>query len=300
MATQVTTKTPRSAAKTLRFGLILNTAFTVLEFIAGLLSGSLALVSDATHNLTDVLTLCISYIASKIAEKRVNNKKSFGYGRATILAAEFNALLMIGTATFIAVSAYNRLNMTVEIEGGWVILVAGIGVLVNSSIAFLLYKHKGDLNIRSAFIDMLFDAISSVAAMFVGIVIILTGETWVDSAITFVIAGLLTYNALKILYEAITILLEGAPKDVDLQKITDSVLADERISDIDDIHIWTIRSNYNAMSCHIVISDVYLPDAFDIIAGAKLRLNTECNINHSAIELEPENADVEVLHEKHE
>ena len=209
----------------LKFGLVLNSVFTIFEFIFGIISGSLALIADATHNLTDTLTLAISFVANKIARRDGNDKNTFGYGRATILAALLNASIMIGVAIFITVEAIQRFQTPSHVEGGIVAVVASIGIVVNGSIAYVLSKRRQDLNMRSAFIDMAFDTLSSVAAVAAGLVIYFTGVQYIDSLVAIIIALLLLYNALKVLREAVDILLEGTPKDVDINVITESIVS---------------------------------------------------------------------------
>ncbi|MDR2538451.1 MAG: cation diffusion facilitator family transporter [Bifidobacteriaceae bacterium] len=265
--------------------LILNSAFTVFEVVIGLISGSLALVADAIHNATDVLTLSISFVANKISRRQGNKKHTFGYGRATILAAQFNSMIMILVAGFIAFEAYQRLWQTLEIEGMWVIVVAACGIVVNGIMAWLLSKEKSDLNMRSAYIDLFFDTLSSGGAVISGIVLVTSGYTKVDSIIAFVIAALLLFNALQIFKEAVSILLEGTPKEIDLQKVERAILADPRILITDDILVWSIRSHYNFLACHIVIDDRDFKHARDIVNGVKDRL-VQIKIQHTTIEVE--------------
>ncbi|MFZ2545158.1 MAG: cation diffusion facilitator family transporter [Candidatus Saccharimonadales bacterium] len=283
----------------IKFGLVLNTAFTVIEFTFGILTGSLALIADASHNLTDTFTLTISFIANKLARRKANDSKTFGYGRATILAALINASLMLGVAGFIVFEAIQRLGQPHSIEGGIVATVAFVGILVNGSIAYILSKNKDDLNMRSAFIDMAFDALSSLGAVVAGLVILLTGVTWVDSAVGLVIAGLLVYNTIKILIEAVQILLEGTPKDLDISAISNTITSQDRVLSVDDLHVWTIRSGYNALSCHIAIEKAELPNSHEIVEDVKAKLEQEHGIKHATIEVELEDSKRHSHHEKH-
>ncbi len=283
----------------IKFGLVLNTAFTVIEFTFGILTGSLALIADASHNLTDTFTLTISFIANKLARRKANDSKTFGYGRATILAALINASLMLGVAGFIVFEAIQRLGQPHSIEGGIVAAVAFVGILVNGSIAYILSKNKNDLNMRSAFIDMAFDALSSLGAVVAGLVILLTGVTWVDSAVGLVIAGLLVYNTIKILIEAVQILLEGTPKDLDISAISNAITSQDRVLSVDDLHVWTIRSGYNALSCHIAIEKAELPNSHEIVEDVKAKLEQEHGIKHATIEVELEDSKRHSHHEKH-
>lgn len=281
----------------IKFGLILNTAFTVVEFIFGVLTGSLALIADAAHNLTDTFTLSVSFVANRLARRDANDSKTFGYGRATILAALLNATVMLAVAVFIVVEAVQRLGHPQPIEGGIVAIVAGIGILVNGSIAYILSKNRKDLNMRSAFVDMAFDALSSLGAVIAGLIILFTDITWIDSAIGLVIAALLVYNTLKILKEAVQILLEGTPKDLDIAALTQAIKDTDKVLQVDDMHVWSIRSGYNALSCHIAIDETDLPHSRNIVEVVKAKLRRDYNIQHATIEVELENC---VSHDEHE
>lgn len=283
----------------IKFGLVLNTAFTVVEFIFGILTGSLALIADAAHNLTDTFTLSVSFIANRLARREANDSKTFGYGRATILAALLNASVMLVVAAFIVIEAIQRLGNPHPVEGGVVAVVAFVGILVNGSIAIILSKNRKDLNMRSAFIDMAFDALSSLGAVVAGLIIWLTGITWVDSAVGLVIATLLVYNTLKILREAVQILLEGTPKDLDITAVTQAITDTNKVLSVDDMHVWAIRSGYNALSCHIAIDETDLKDSRNIVEAVKAKLRKDYDIQHATIEVELEDCTKHDEHERH-
>lgn len=283
----------------IKFGLVLNTAFTIVEFIFGMLTGSLALIADATHNLTDTFTLTVSFFANRLAKRRANESKTFGYGRATILAALLNASVMIAVAGFIFFEAIERLRNPVEIEGGIVALVALVGIAVNGSIAYVLSKNRKDLNMRSAFIDMAFDALSSLGAVIAGLVILLTDIQYIDTVVGLLIAVLLLYNTLKILKEAVQILLEGTPKDLDIGAVTRAIADIPKVLEVDDMHVWAIRSGYNALSCHIAIDEEDLKGSRNIVEVVKTKLRKDFDIHHATIEVELEDCTTHDNHEKH-
>lgn len=283
----------------IKFGLILNSLYTIVEFGFGLFTGSLALIADATHNLTDTFTLSVSYGANRLAKREANESKTFGYGRATILAALLNASVMIAVAVFIAFEAIQRLQHPVEIEGGIVALVASVGIIVNSSIAFVLSKNRKDLNMRSAFIDMAFDALSSLGAVIAGLIMMFTDIQYVDSVVGLLIAALLLYNTLKILKEAVQILLEGTPKDVNTTELTRAINESPKVLSVDDMHIWAIRSGYNALSCHIVIDEKDLGDSRNIVETVKNELRVKHDIQHATVEVELQDCTTHEDHERH-
>ena len=283
----------------IKFGLVLNSLYTIVEFTFGILTGSLALIADASHNLTDTFTLSVSYGANRLARREANESKTFGYGRATILAALLNASVMIAVAVFITFEAIQRLQHPVEIEGGIVAAVAAVGIVVNGSIAYVLSKSRKDLNMRSAFIDMAFDALSSLGAVIAGLVILFTGIRYVDTIVGLVIAGLLLINTLKILREAVQILLEGTPKDLDIAEVTASIGAHDKVLQVDDMHVWAIRSGYNALSCHIAIDETELKNSRKIVESVKAALRAEFDIQHATIEVELEDCAQDEAHESH-
>ncbi len=283
----------------IKFGLVLNSVFTVVEFVFGVLSGSLALIADATHNLTDTFTLAVSFVANRVAKRNANDSKTFGYGRATILAALLNATIMLGVAAFIVIEAIQRLSHPQPVEGGVVAIVAFVGILVNGSIAIVLSKRRDDLNMRSAFIDMAFDALSSLGAVIAGVIIWLTEVTWVDSAVGLAVAALLVFNTLKILREAVQILLEGTPKGVDIAGVTALITGTDKVLSVDDMHVWTIRSGYNALSCHIAIDEADLQGSRKIVEAVKAKLRNDQNIHHATIEVELQDCVAHSEHEKH-
>ena len=289
----------KASDRSIKFGLVLNTTYTIIEFTFGILTGSLALIADAAHNLTDTFTLSISYIANKIARRDANESKSFGYGRATILAALLNSSVMLAIAGFIGFEAIQRFRNPVEIEGGVVAVVASIGILVNGSIAYVLSKQKQDLNMKSAYIDMTFDTLSSLGAVVAGLLIMLTGVHGIDSAVGLIIAALLLFNAYKILVEATQILLEGTPKNIDVVALTEAIKNTEKVLDVDDLHVWAIRSGYNALSCHIAIDEEDLKESLGIVKAVKTKLRDELNIQHATIEVELESNISHDIHDQH-
>lgn len=291
--------TPDSSSTGLKIGILLNGLYAVLGFILGMVTGSLALIADATHNITDNFTLGVSYTANRIAGRGANDSKTFGYGRATILAALINASFMIALALFVGYEAVERLRNPVEIEGGIVAAVAFIGILVNAFIAYKLSKDRTDLNMRSAFIDQAFDTLSSIGTMIAGLLMLLTNIKYIDTIVALLIVGLLLYNTIKILREAVQILLEGTPKDVDITALAQAITDVPEVRGVDDLHVWVIRSGYNALSCHIVIDERQLKNSRKIVEEIKKRLRLDHSIQHATIEVELEDCRTHDEHEQH-
>lgn len=278
--------TPSSLDNKLKLGLALNTSFTIIEFIAGILSGSLALTSDAGHNLTDSLSILISFFGNKISKREANEDHSYGYGRASILTALLNGFILILLAGYIFYEAFRRITKPEPVEGGVVMLIAFIGILVNGSIALLFRKEKADLNIRGAYVNMFFDMLASVGALLAGLLIVITGQTIFDPIISILIGILLVRSSISVVRDAMHVLLEGVPEGIDAKKVKDAILALPKIKNVDDLHIWAISSRLSALSCHIVIEDCDMEESTKIVKQVKEDLHKSFNIEHATIETE--------------
>ncbi|MFZ1249968.1 MAG: cation diffusion facilitator family transporter [Candidatus Microsaccharimonas sp.] len=270
----------------LKIGFLLNTGFTIFEFFIGFFSGSLALISDAAHNLTDSLSLLVSFLANKVAKKNANMNKTFGYGRATVLAALINSLILLGLAVYIFIEAFQRLQDPQPVEGGLVVIVAIIGIVINGSIAYLFFKSRGDLNIRSAFLNMALDALASVGALVAGIIIVLTGNTFVDPLISVLIGCLLLYGGWSVIKSALHLLFEGVPEGIDIPAIQKAILSVRGIKGMDDLHIWALSTTTAALSCHLIVKDSSLKDSIILKKEVKTMLATTYHIEHATIEIE--------------
>ncbi len=283
----------------LRIGIVLNGLYAIGGFTVGIATGSLTLIADAMHNITDNFTLTVSYIANRISKREADDARTFGYGRTTILAALLNASFLIAVAIVVGLEAIERIQNPVAIEGGIVAGVACIGIFVNAFIAFSLSKNQQDLNMRSAYIDQLFDTISSVATVLAGLIILFTDIQYIDSIFALLIVGFLLFSTFKILKEAVHVLLEGTPADTDIDEITSTISSDPRVIAVDDLHVWAIKSGYNAVSCHIVINENAVSAGRKIVEAIKAALRDSCNIHHSTIEIEFEDSTNNEHHEQH-
>lgn len=270
----------------LKFSILLNTGFTLFEFIIGFFSGSLALLSDAAHNLTDSLSLLVSFFATKIAKRQANIDKTYGYGRVTVLAALINALILLALAFYIFFEAYKRFQKPQPVEGGLVMIVAFVGIIINGGIAYIFYKSKSDLNIRSAFISMAMDAIASVGALIAGLLIILTGKTFIDPLISIFIGIMLLYSGWSVVKDALHVLLEGVPEGMDVQKVKIAISAMPDVRGLDDLHVWALSTTSSALSCHLVIKDCSLKESITIKENVKEMLFKKFHIEHATIETE--------------
>lgn len=272
--------------KNFKLGFVLNTCFTIFEFVIGFFSGSLALISDAAHNLTDSLSIVIAFLANKISKKEANISKTYGYGRATILAALINSLILIALALYIFYEAFQRFQKPEPVEGGLVAIVAFIGILINGGVAFLFSKNRDDLNTKAAFLNMFFDTLASVGALMAGIIILVTKISFVDSLISVLIGFLLLYSSWGVIKSALHVLLEGMPEGINIEAIKNSILAIDNVKAYDDLHIWSLSSQYAALSCHLIIKPCSLQESINITKMLKNILREKYNIIHSTIEVE--------------
>lgn len=278
---------PENLDNKLKLGLVLNTGFTIFEFAIGIVSGSLALVSDAGHNLTDSLSLLIAFLANKIAKREANIDHSYGYGRATILAALLNGMILFLLALYIFYESFNRLRNPAPVEGGLVMLVAFVGILINGGIALLFKKaSKNDLNIRGAYVNMFYDMLASVGALLAGFLILVTKLTVFDSLISIFIGLLLVKSSWGVVRAAMHVLLEGVPEGTDTGKVKDTILNTPSVKNVDDLHIWAISSHNAALSCHILIEDCNLEESTKIVREIKQELREKFHIEHATIETE--------------
>ena len=288
-----------SSSNVFKSGLVLNTGFTIFELAVGTITGSLALIADGTHNLTDSLTLLIAYIAERISKKQADAKRSYGYGRVKIIAALLNAGILLVIATFIGVEAFSRLAEPKEVPGITIALVASVGILLNGGIAYLLSKQRHDLNARSAYTNMLYDTLSSVGALIAGIVIAVSGINWLDSIIGIGIACMLLYATIGIIKDSLHILLEGVPPELDLPKLQADIKKEPAVLEVDDVHAWIIDSGYYAFSCHIAVNEKDLKQSPKLVKNIKQMLHINHKVTHSTIEVELLSTKSNRVHETH-
>ncbi|MDJ0646967.1 MAG: cation diffusion facilitator family transporter [Flavobacteriaceae bacterium] len=271
-------------------GIFLNAAFTAIEFIYGFLYNSLALIADATHNLSDVASLIISLIGLKLTQKAATKLYTYGYKKASILASLINAILLVVVVFNIAKEAIERFDAPPEVSGRIIITVALIGVVINTVSAFLFYKgQKDDINIKGAFLHLLVDALVSVGVVISGILIQYTGWNEIDLIVSIIIAVVILITTWSLLRESIKLTLDGVPKDINVKKIEELISEHEAVKRVYHTHIWALSTNTNAMTAHIVLAKNYSLDEISILKkDLKHRLEHE-NIQHVTLEFETEN-----------
>lgn len=265
----------------------LNLLITVAEIVGGILAGSLALLSDAVHNLSDTASLAISFGARRISARAATPEKTFGYKRAEIIGAFINLISLMIIALFLVKEAIERFINPREIDGGLMLTIAVIGFLANVLTAMLLYRgSRTSLNLRSAFLHILTDGLSSIGVIFGGLLVIYYELHIVDPIITLAISLYLMVHAYGMLRVTIDILMEGTPSDVDLAAIVKDVRAINRVVDMHHVHVWQLDEEHLTLEAHVVISSDDLDEMESIKSAIKSRLQAKHDIAHSTLELE--------------
>jgi cobalt-zinc-cadmium efflux system protein len=275
-------------AKRLLIALAANTAFLVFEVVLGIVAGSLALLGDAGHNFSDSFALVLSLIAVRVMTRPRTEGKTFGYHRMGILVAFINSLLIILICVFLFYEAIQRLANPVEVRGGLVVLVAGIGFIINGSVAMLLRRGRDDLNLRSAFLHLLTDALVSLGVVVSGIIVLITGWNYIDPIVTMLIGVLILISAFQIMRESVHILMESVPRGVSFQGIIGDIAAVPGVLDVHDLHIWEIGSHQYSLTAHVVVEDARLSEHQSLVEKIKDMLRGEHNVVHVTLELETE------------
>jgi cobalt-zinc-cadmium efflux system protein len=273
-------------------GIILNFAFVIIEVAAGLYIHSLSLLSDAGHNLADVASLSMSLIAIRLVKVKANERYTYGYKKTTILVALLNAAILLISIGAIGYEAVHRILTPVPLPGKIIALIAGIGILINSITALLFFRSKeNDLNIRSAFLHLMSDAIVSAGLVIGGIVIFYFRLYWIDSALSLVIAAVILISTWQLLKDSLRLSLDGVPENIDLQKVKSGIAKINGIKDFHHIHIWALSTTENALTGHVVVAkDSDMPAIERIKHAAKHELE-HFNIQHATLEIETENMD---------
>ncbi len=271
----------------LRWSLAATSIFVGIELFAGIQAHSLALISDAAHNFTDALALLLALVGFYLQSKPADEYKTYGYHRASVLSAFVNALTLIALSGWIFYEAIMRLRHPEPVNEWVMIAVAALGLLMNGGIVLALRAaSRNDLNIRSAFIHMLGDALGSVAIIGGAVAIRYTGWQQVDPILSILIAILIVWTAWDIIRESLNILLEGLPRGIRLQDVGAAMQAINGVLDVHDLHIWSLGSSTHALSCHVLIEDVP-PSASDIILRRlNGMLSDSFHISHTTVQFE--------------
>jgi cobalt-zinc-cadmium efflux system protein len=280
--------------RVLKISLAVTLAYIALLVVAGIRAHSLALLSEAGHNLSDFLALLLSLVAVYFQSRPASSTKTYGYHRAGVLAALVNATSLVAVSFFIFYEAFRRLQHPQQVKAAVMMWVAAAGVVMNGAIALLLYRSTrrssqgsgGDVNIRSALLHEVGDTLSTAAVIAGGWAILATGNYWIDSVLSVGIGVLILWSGFGIVRETLNILLEGTPRGMKLEKIESAIRSIGGVNDVHDLHVWSIGSETHALSCHISIADIPPSVSERILRDVKECLLRDFRIDHTTIQFE--------------
>jgi cobalt-zinc-cadmium efflux system protein len=276
--------------RVLKISLAVTLAYIGLLVAAGIRAHSLALLSEAGHNLSDFLALLLSLVAVYFQSRPASSTKTYGYHRAGVLAALVNATSLVAVSFFIFYEAFHRLQHPEHVQASVMMWVAAAGVVMNGAIALLLYRSSrssgGDVNIRSALLHEVGDTLSTAAVIAGGWAILATGNYWIDSVLSVGIGVLILWSGFGIVRETLNILLEGTPRGMKVEKIESVIRSIEGVNEVHDLHVWSIGSETHALSCHIAIADIPPSVSERILRDVKERLLHDFRIDHTTIQFE--------------
>jgi cobalt-zinc-cadmium efflux system protein len=281
----------RAMQRILQISLAATSVYVIATLVFGLRAHSLALVSEAGHNASDMLAIILSFVAVYFQSRPATDEKTFGYQRAGVLAAFVNALALIVLGLWIGISAIQRLYAPVVVEPKMMMMVAAAGVLMNGAIAGLLWKFSGDVNIRSVFLHMLGDTLSTAAVIAGGAGIMMTHLQWIDPVLSLIIAGMIVYSSWGIVRETLNILLEGTPKNLSLPEIRSAMSGVAGVADVHDLHVWSLGSSSHALASHVTIQcdenrEMSVAECAGILDKIKDALWDKFHISHTTIQFE--------------
>ena len=267
-----------------KWGIILNVIFIAVEIIYGLLSNSMALIADAGHNFSDVLALVFSWIAVIISQRKPTLKFTYGFRRSTILIALLNTLLLWVAVVFILIETIGRLRNPAEVDSLSVIIVAAIGIIINGLTAGLFMKSKKrDLNIRSAFVHFVADALVSFGVVVSGIIIAFTGIFWIDSIVSFIIIIVILYSSYHLLVDSVNLALDAVPDNINIKEVRRFLESLPEVAGIHDLHIWALSTTEAALTVHLLTR---VGTDTDFIIKIQHELHDRFDIEHATIQVE--------------
>ena len=278
---------PTNNKKALFFALLITSAIMLLEFVGGLITGSLALLSDSGHMLSDTISLALSLVAITYATKLATPKRTFGSQRYEILAALFNAITLFLIALFIIIEAIERLREPHAVASLSMIAIATIGLLANLLSMYVLTKQgdvEGSVNLKSAYLHVLGDALGSIGAIIAGVIMLLTDWYYADPIISVIVAVIILRGAWRVLKQTLHILMEGAPTEVPYEEVKKHLLAIDGVKTVNQLNIWTLTSNQHALTTHLFISDE--AQSQTVLQEATKQLQHHYDLSHLTIQIE--------------
>ncbi|NLV19348.1 MAG: cation transporter [Bacteroidetes bacterium] len=281
----------KKTGKLFLIGIIINIIYIIIEVVFGLLSNSMALISDAGHNFSDVITLFFSWGAIRLSQRKPTSRFTYGFRRSTILAAILNTLLLFAAVTILAFETIKRIGNPVEINSLNVILIAFTGIIINGFTAWLFVKgQKHDLNIRSAFIHFIADTLVSLGVVFSGIIMFFTGIVWIDSLASILIILIIIYGSYRLLIDSVSLAMDAVPEYIDIKAVRKYLENIPEVSGIHDLHIWALGTSTAAMTVHL---ETNRETDVNFITTIQNDLREKYKIAHSTIQVEtggrPEN-----------
>lgn len=275
---------PASFGRAFAIGIGLNIAFVVIEATYGFFANSMALLADAGHNLSDVFGLTMAWAAIAVARRPPTQRFTYGLGGSTVLAAMFNALVLFLAVGAIGWEAIQRFLNPQPVAGMTIIIVAAIGIVINTATALLFMRGHDDLNIRGAFLHMAADAAVSAGVVIGGIAILLTGRQWIDPAISLVIVAIIIWSTWDLLRESVVMSLAAVPRTIDADAVRSFLAAQEGVASLHDLHIWPMSTSETALTCHLVMPAGHPGDQF--IAATCASLREKYRIGHATLQIE--------------
>jgi cobalt-zinc-cadmium efflux system protein len=276
------------SGRKLAWTILFNLGITAVEFAGGMISGYLALLADAVHNLSDVAALVLAWLGVKGSSMPATKRSTYGYRRVEVMTAMLSAVALVVIAVFILREAYLRLLEPQPITHPWLFLtVAVIGLVGNLVSVWLLHSEKGkSLNMKTAFLHMAYDAVSSVGVIIGGVVILITGWVIIDVVLSCLIALAIVYSSYLVIKEALLVFLEAAPDGVDFDAVLEAIRRTPKVQDCHHLHIWSLSSQEVALSCHVCLDEADFQAGPDIIAAVNRMLNDKFKIGHGTIQIE--------------
>jgi cobalt-zinc-cadmium efflux system protein len=283
----------RKYSSAFAIGIGLNIVFVVIEIIYGLIANSSALLADAGHNASDVLSLVFAWTAAWLATSKPKGKYTYGLRKTTILVSILNAVLLFGAVAVIGWDAFGKLKNPEPVAGNTVMVVAGIGVVINTITALLFMKgQKEDLNIRGAFLHMAADAAVSLGVVVGGLLIILTGEQWIDPAISFLIIAVILWGTWRLFTDSVDLALDAVPRHIDIDEVRDFIRSQKGVQGIHDLHIWAMSTTQIALTAHLIMPE---NAGNEFLKNLQEKLRAKFNIGHTTFQIENETIEEECI-----
>lgn len=276
------------SGKNLFITVILNVIITVAQFIGGLLSGSLALISDAMHNLSDVASLLIAYWANRLSKRPRTAKKTFGYHRAEIIAALFNSSVLIAISVYLIFEAIRKLYNPEPIDSTWVIILGLLGILVNGFSVFIIKNDaKSNMNMKAAYLHLLADAMTSFAVVVGGVLMYYFSLLWVDSVITIFIALYLIWASYSLVKGSLSVLMQFVPDELDVDEVVSTIVKNENIDNVHHVHVWQLDDHKIHLEAHLNFNEnITLEESTNVINTLEKQLNELYGITHTTFQCE--------------